>query len=264
MPPPSTPRTLTKSVSVRNATIIGALILAACAPVREAPPAPIAPPVTVAIAPGHYLIGPGDGAITVRVRRAGPLAALGHNHVITSGSVTGAVDVADDAASSRAVVRLDVVDLVVDDPDARAAAGAGFESAPSAADVAGTRANLLGPRVLDADHHPTIAATITLVRLEGNRADLSVTARLAGQEGTFPVSAVLEVTDGGFEVAASLSVDHATLGLTPFSVMGGALRVAEAIEVDVRLLARVPQGEVTLRPRSTRTGPGSGLFAADG
>lgn len=219
------------------------LPLVACAPLREGPTPvePVTGPSAPALAtpPGRYVVRPGDGRVEIRVYRAGPLAALGHNHVIESREFTGTIVVADDALDSSAAFEFPVDSLVVDPPAARAAAGAAFASVPTEADKAGTAANMRGPRVLDAATYPRIRA-----RFEAETVDRDVTrgrlgVEVAGRSASVPVQGHVTRTEEGLVVRVAFTLRHADLGLAPFSALGGALSVAQAMEVTVALTARL-------------------------
>ena len=94
--------------------------------------------------------------ITIIVRRAGLLARLGHDHVITSDDESGVVWLGADPASSRFEVRLPVEKLEVDLAAARAAAGAEFAAPVPDSAREGTRQNMLRPEVLDGSRYPVI------------------------------------------------------------------------------------------------------------
>jgi hypothetical protein len=60
---------------------------------------------------------------------------------------------------------------------------------------------------------------------------------LVGREVGVPIGGYVTQKGEGLEIEARFEVTHGGLGLTPFSVMGGALRVADPIEVEVSLVA---------------------------
>jgi hypothetical protein len=103
-----------------------------------------------------YAVDPDRSLVTLRVYRAGRLAKLGHNHVITSANESGHAWTSGALATSGFEVRVAVNDLVVDDPAARAAAGEDFPGELSEAARQGTRNNMLRAEVLDGEHYPEI------------------------------------------------------------------------------------------------------------
>ena len=221
------------------------LVVAACAPFarKPAPTPPQAPPTPgtapIAIAPGHYQIVSERSALTIRVYRAGALANLGHNHVLTSNALTGTLDVASDVLGSRASIALDVASLAVDTPESRAAAGADFTSVPTANDIDGTRRNLMGPKVLDAQAHPLLSVDVRLVSLAGNDATLELSVHVAGHDATSLAHASIAVREGVVRVESQFDVAQTALGMTAFSAAGGALKVADTIQVAVVIEAQI-------------------------
>lgn len=219
------------------------LILAAgcsTAPPAEAPSTaaelPEAPPLAVAGAV-HYRIDPDPSRVHILVYRDGPLAKFGHNHVVTAGNLAGDVYLANDFHDSGFRLRIPVNGLVVDPPAARQAEGGDFEGPLSDEARQGTRENMLGPEVLDAAHYPDIE--IRSIEVNGPDWAPDVTVRItlhgAARDLTVPVAVT---RDGGrVTVTGTLEVALTDFGLTPFSVMGGGLRVRDGVRVRFRLVA---------------------------
>ena len=97
-----------------------------------------------------YVVGEGDSLLTIRVYRAGRLASLGHNHVISSDALQGSVYVGADYADTWFELSLPVAALRVDDAQMRDRYGDEFAAPVPADAIAGTTANMLGADVLDA------------------------------------------------------------------------------------------------------------------
>lgn len=218
--------------------VSGCLALSACQSPssRQAEPAPPATPSPTATIGKPYTIDPQASDIRLLVYRDGPLARVGHNHVM-SGKVEGVIFVADSAADSGFRLRIPADSFQVDLPEQRAEEGADFATLPSEPARKGTRDNMLGPEVLDAVHHPEIR--IDSVGLIGPRWDPIVTARitLRGQTSliSFP-AAVVEQGDN-LTVVATFQVVQTAMGMEPYSVLGGAVRVRDGIDVRIRLVA---------------------------
>src|ERR1700722_17525722 len=114
----------------RIAAAVLVLSLAACA-VR--PPRPIAPPVVPAQArlqalpaPGEYAVDSSASELRLLVYRAGPLANLGHNHVMVNRAVSGTVRIGADVPASSFSLRLRADDFVIDDAQSRREEGSDF------------------------------------------------------------------------------------------------------------------------------------------
>ena len=230
------------SKTFRTARIFPLLLLAAC---QTAPPpagehtAPQPAPAAAALPKegARFLVDPAASEIRLLVYRAGPLARFGHNHVVV-GRPRGEIVAGATAAASGFRLGLAVASLRVDDPEARAEEGGDFSSRVSDQARRGTREHMLGKDVLDAADYPEIE--IGSISLAGPRGNPEVTARVtlrgATRELRFPAAVV---QDGAqLTVIASFPLRQSDFGITPYSALGGGLRVADRIDVRVRLLAR--------------------------
>jgi hypothetical protein len=191
------------------------------------------------VAPGgkRFVVDAQASEIRLLVYRDGPMARFGHNHVLQA-PVRGEIRLADTAAASGFVIEIPAQTLQVDAPLARTEEGAEFAAPVSDQARLGTRDNLLGPEVLDAAHHPMIR--IESSALLGPRWNPGVSARITLRGNSSPIhfsAAVLE-QPGALTVIANFQVRQSDLGMTPFSVLGGAIRVQDRIDIRVRLLAR--------------------------
>lgn len=202
--------------------------------------APLAPAGGVDAFPeGWYAAPPVEGRVfrldaahsrlEVMVFRDGPMARMGHNHLLLATDFRGAVLLGDELADSRVDIALAVADLDVDPSAARKRAGAAF-AAPVDDDAReGTRANLLGARVLDAAAHPLVHASATVAA--GELPWLLLRLRLAVRGHVHEVTVPVQVTldDGRLQAQGMLALEHAALGLEPFRALGGLLAVADPI-----------------------------------
>lgn len=175
--------------------------------------------------------------LTIKVYRGGRLKHLGHNHVLTSQALDGLIMRAsnDTLAGSYADLYLPLASLQVDDPIARAQAGEDFSSQPSAADRRGTLGNLLGPRLLEAERYPYLRAAITLTEVQPGELVAQVALTVKAQTLMLSVPVQLRRSANALSLASQFQVSHAQLGLTPFSVLGGAITVADPIHVQLTL-----------------------------
>ena len=186
-----------------------------------------------------YVVDSKASVLKVFVGRAGLLSGMGHDHVVVSRSLGGEFHLAAKAASSHARLELPVHDLVVDEPGEMRQAG--HDAAPPESARTGTRRNMLGPAVLDAEQYPRVTADVTVARLEDGRGDFKVTLDFRDRRIDLQLPATLSVTADRLRVDAAFSLDHAQLGLEPYSVMGGMLRVARAIEFELHVEANRPR-----------------------
>jgi hypothetical protein len=226
--------------------VLIAMLLGACAPRPPPPAAPVsgspsdfpASFYASAAQDAVYRIVPGQSSLIVKVYRSGALAALGHNHVITSNGIEGFVYLADDSAAARADLFVPVATLVVDDAAARTAAGPDFATQPTVQDIEGTRANMLGAKLLDSEQFPFLIAHITPVHVgpESTAVVLALTVR--DQTARIQMPVTWKRNGDELVIDANFGTDHTTLALEPFSALGGALRVAQTIDASVTLVAR--------------------------
>jgi len=199
-------------------------------------PAQTAATVTTDEAAHRYRISAEGTQVVIRVFRAGALERLGHNHIISATQIDGTVVVDGAGGRSSFVLRVPVATLVVDDPELRRQAGDGFAGTPSAADIEGTRDNLLGPRVLDAAAYPLITVRgSTEGETSSSAASVRFEVKQEGVEKIVPIEAL--VTDQAISVSGELELSHEELGLRPFRALLGAIRVAELIEVSFEIRA---------------------------
>jgi hypothetical protein len=190
-------------------------------------------------APGGqvYRIDPARSELRIRVYRGGRLARLGHNHVVASRDVRGFVFLAESLPDSVADLYVPAGTLIVDDAADRAAAGEDFDYTLDANAVAGTRRNMLGEAVLDADHHPfvRIHAAVEEGAAPDIRLRLAITIR--GVTRDYVVPARLVLSAGRLMLSGALALRQSDFGITPYSVLGGALQVQDTLRLDYRIQA---------------------------
>ncbi|WP_070271248.1 YceI family protein [Duganella sp. HH101] len=214
-------------------TIALAALLAGCSQLpSSAPPAPPeAPPP--AVAPAHtpaanaLTIDSAQSLIAVTVRRGGLLARLGHDHLVASRHVSGTVS----PAQNRADFQFRLDQLTVDEADLRIAAG--LEKQPSADAIDGTRNNML-TRVLDAERYPVV--TVHAERAAGQPLQVAIT--LHGVTRSMAIPAEIRENHGVMTVTGNVNLKQSDFGITPFSVMAGALAVQDQLELRFTLAAK--------------------------
>jgi hypothetical protein len=227
--------------------IVLAIVLAGCATRQpEGAVSPQAPPAHAA--PSAHLGRPfevvaGESSLVVRVYRAGPLAALGHNHVISCRCITGRLYLSRDPLRGSFDLHVAVDQLTVDDPALRAAEhSADFPPDVPQSARQGTRHNMLGDALLYAARYPQI-----LLRTEGLRArpdgkpgDLiaEVMVQVRGRSHSVAVPVHYDIEADRIVATGEFSLKQTALGLTPLSLMAGALRVRDAMTVRFRLVAQ--------------------------
>lgn len=221
---------------------VAALCLVACrfvpAPRPPALPVPLVPAAVVPAGALRYRIDAGHSEVVILVYRDGRMANLGHNHVVAVRQLAGEVTVATDPTQSRWQLDFPVDALSVDEPQLRAAQGEEFQSKLDDVAIAGTRDHMLGPQLLDAAQFPAIHLQSEQIRSEAD--GLHMSARIVVRDHTVQVEVPLALQRSPDQLIASGEFDltHAQLGLTPYSVALGALRVADRMHVRYRLVAQ--------------------------
>lgn len=217
--------------------VLCAALLTACAP-RLPAPAPTAQ-VPVDFPEAYYRqaqlqgrkvlrVDPDRSIVAIEVQRAGTLARLGHNHVVSSHHVQGYVA----SREERADLYIALNRLAVDEPGLRAEAG--FDTQPSADAVEGTRRNMLN-KVLEAQRFPFVLIHATRAHTASPALQVAIT--LHGATRTFDVPAQIETDKDSITVTGRMALNQTDFGIVPFSVLGGALQVRDRIDLRFRIVA---------------------------
>ncbi|MDY6947240.1 MAG: YceI family protein [Pseudomonadota bacterium] len=221
--------------------------LTACPrPVQPPAPAPSVPPQpapTEPVPPAReagaaiYEIDPQASVVHIHVFRGGTFARLGHNHVMSSKSVTGRVWILPQLSESGFELSFPVAELSVDDPEARRAAGSDFPPEIPAADKEGTRKNMLRKDVLDAENYPQV--TVKSAAVAGSIQAAKITARITIKDATREVIVPTSIVVNGSRLTASgeFEIRQTDFGMKPFSVALGALEVQDPLRIRFNLVA---------------------------
>ena len=222
-----------------------ALILAACGALKPHPAGPPTPgPAAPGAIPGKaYQIDDTQSELRVLVRRAGPLARFGHNHVIVNRALHGTVTVADAPDLSAFSLDAPAAGFTVDDAEARAEEGPDFAAEVPDDARSGTLHNMLGAAVLDAGEFPQIVVKSVAVSSPGGAAPAgaliaTVAVSIAGHESRIDVPFSLRSADGQLSATGTFELRQTELGLTPYSLMLGALQVQDALTIKFKIVAR--------------------------
>jgi hypothetical protein len=194
------------------------------------------PPADVPV-PGSYRIDSSQSELRLLIYRAGALASLGHNHVIQNRSVNGSIDVAPTVASSSFSFSAAVAGFVIDDSQARAEEGDDFSSEVSDSAKSGTWNNMTGPAVLNAEKYPVIGVRSVRVDELSGVLTATVIVTVAGHESSVMVPFKLHKEAYGLSATAAFELNQSAIGLTPFSLMLGALAVRDTMQVKLKIIA---------------------------
>jgi hypothetical protein len=187
----------------------------------------------------RYVIDGAESDLHWLVYKAGTLSRLGHNHTIGVGDLTGTVTVNErDRSASQFELQFMVANLVVDDPMLRSTLGADFSSVPTADDIAGTRKNMLTDKVLDGEKYPAIRVVGMGPALHDGKQVLNVKVEMLGRSIDLEVPAEVTIADDVVRAKGEFELNHADLGMKPFTVMLGALAVGEKLSFTYDVTAR--------------------------
>lgn len=187
---------------------------------------------------GAWRVDPAASSVRIYVFRDGAGAKFGHNHVLSVPRFEGYVLLpSDNARQAHFDLRVPLTELVVDDPALRATTGGGFSGERSASDIDGTRVNMLGPKVLDAEKFPLMR--LRSLRVEGDwpvlAAEVEIT--LHGVTRSQPVLLHVERDEKQLKARGEFVLRQSDYGITPFSALGGIMKVADAVAVSFEVTA---------------------------
>ncbi|HTE43313.1 MAG TPA: YceI family protein [Steroidobacteraceae bacterium] len=182
-----------------------------------------------------------DGAasdVHILVYKGGAMARLGHNHVLSSKEVHGALYLQSNLSNSMFELTLPVASLQVDDPAARAREGEDFAAEVPQDARDGTRRNLIRPDVLDLEHYPTIS--LRSMSVSGTRAAPTLTVRVSLKGTARDVIVPTKMVEAGKQltVTGEFKIKQTEFGMTPFSVALGALQVLDELRVKFSIVCR--------------------------
>jgi len=221
-----------------------ALLLNSCAQKPTETPRTVEPPPEFpssvyekAPAGEVYAVNVRNSRAEIIVRREGSLARLGHDHVITANDISGLVQFAKkDVSVSRADLSLNLNSLIVDQPESRRAFE--LDTQPSAADIRKTRSNMR-EKTLNTDQWPEMHLLVDVTATSVDTIQAELTIWLHGQSHTMPLSFQLKVKPDGTLVASGVfSLLQSDFGIQPFSILSGALRVADEVTIHFHIEAQ--------------------------
>jgi hypothetical protein len=166
--------------------------------------------------------------VTIIVRRDGALSHLGHDHVVASHNVTGYVNI----TTGHADLYVPLDRLTVDEPELRKAAG--FTTQPSKEAIQGTVQNMQG-KVLETDRFPF--ALIGVQRSADDSQQLNVTISLHHAVQSFYIPAHIINTTDGTTITGEMTFKQSDFGITPFSILGGAIKVKDTLDFHFKIFA---------------------------
>jgi hypothetical protein len=219
------------------------LALAACGgstPRRAASPSSNPNPSGASLqslpAAGTYRVDSAQSELRLLVYRGGPLAHLGHNHVMVNHAVTGTVTIDNNLSASSFTLSLPAAAFVVDDFQARREEGADFAGEIPQDAKSGTLHNMLGPALLNEARYPTITVkSIAIVNLNGIPTATLIVS-LVGHDSTVQAPFTLQGDSHQLTASGAFELRQTAIGLTPYSLFGGALLVEDVMQLKFRIV----------------------------
>lgn len=173
--------------------------------------------------------------------RGGPLAGKGHNHVMRVKKMEGAFFLPKNMLEEEA--RLDIVfqakDIEVDPMTLREEIGGAFVGTGMTPEGAqGTRQNMLGEKVLNAERFPAIGFRTKRVIGELPKMVLDTVIILHGTERQTFIPVTAQVQEDRLTVEGAFVIEQTNFGIEPFSALGGALYIRDPIMIEFDLAFR--------------------------
>jgi len=165
------------------------------------------------------MLGPENGVLSVRTGRTGAAAKAGHDLLIHVTAWHATLEVGEDPAQTSIVLDADATSL-------RVREGTGGMQALGDDDRASIQ-ETIDDEILKRE---AIAFRSTAVEADGSRLRVQGELTLAGRTG--PIAFDLEVDDQG-TLRGSAVVKQTDWGITPYSALFGALKVADEVEVAI-------------------------------
>jgi len=188
----------------------------------------------------EYAVDPDDSQVIIRVYRAGLLKGFGHNHIISTNAIDGRVSYdRRQANSTRFSLSLPVNRFVIDDPQLRQQAGEKFSATVDDDARAGTRKNMLGGKVLQADRFPVVtvkSGQITKTSEQRFNVELQITLRSETRSLTVPVE--ISEDKGALTATATFSLLQSAFGIKPLKAALGSIAVGDKLDIETRIVAR--------------------------
>ncbi len=195
--------------------------------------------VTVAHPPGttQFQLDANASQIWLLLGADGPMSKVGHTHVITTHGLEGNIWLHPQPDHSGCEFDLPVASFVVDDPKERAAAGNEYAEPLDDEARAGTREHMLGERQLDAAHFPKVTLQCQHLAAESGQitAEMNITVRDHASRLSVPLK--WERHGNTLQAEGEFTFTQTALGLQPYSLLFGALRVRDEIRARFRLVA---------------------------
>ncbi len=225
-------------LSKRVCVVALALLSASCGTTPSHGPAASNPASLESLpAPGTYRVDPDRSQLRVMVFRGGSLAHLGHNHVLDNRALSGVVLVGDTLQASSFEFSAPVDKFVVDDAQARREEGAEFPGEVPEDAKAGTLRNMLSASQLNGAQFPTLKVESVAIDTVRGAPTVTLKVTVAGHDSILSVPFSLKGDSGRLTATGRFELRQSAVGISPYSLMGGALQVLDAMQVKITIIA---------------------------
>jgi hypothetical protein len=214
-----------------------ALLLALTVGCRAPPPT--RGPGGVAARPAgatEYRLDAAGSQLWLYLHAAGPMIKKGHSHVIRTRALQGAVWIPAQLEQSACEFELPVAAFEVDDPQERSAAGGEFAEPLDEDARTGTREHMLGDRQLDAAHYPLLTLRCQQVSVLPDGLLLQLLVSVRDHDARLAVPVHWQRDGCTLQASGEISFKQTDLGIEPYSLLMGVLRVDDEVRARFRLL----------------------------
>ena len=160
--------------------------------------------------------------------------------MVASHDLAGVAHVPETLSAVSFEVHLPVNLLTVDEEELRNQAGPDFPPGVPDEAKAGTKRNMLGEAMLDGDRYPEVVLRSEAVRraAEGNSVEAQVRAIVRDQAFAVIVPLQYRLDGDTLEVNGEMPLKQTDVGITPFTLFGGALKVEDELKIRFHIVAR--------------------------
>lgn len=185
----------------------------------------------------NYAIDSDNSMLWIFVYRSGVLKTFGHDHLISSKDIRGKLTYhLTDPSQTHFEVQIPVHSLKVDDPQQRQMAGEQFSRPVSEQARSGTRQNMLGESILNAEAFPVIG--LNGQWQAGDLPDITVdiTLGLLGRQHSLRLPIRVERSGRELLVRGEVRLYQSQLGIKPLSAAAGMIKVADQVDIKFDLI----------------------------
>ena len=163
------------------------------------------------------------------------MARLGHDHIVSSDHVQGFIFL--DSRSDQCTADLFVPIGMLEVDNAKLRTRAAMTTTPTAADIKGTRGNML--KSIKGEDFPfaQLHSSDCFTSVSGNQSTVELTIHGVTQQRKLDIA--LEQTTGDeLVISGTFSILQSDFGIIPFSIMNGLIKVQDKLDLSFRLIAK--------------------------